>query len=169
RNNRALWRIARGILGDDAEAEDVLQETYLRGFGALGSFRGESSLTTWFARIVVNEALRRRQRRQPTVGIDDIAEDALRPDEAARFPLMTPPDPEQAAARGEIRRIVERAIDRLPAEFRAVFMMRVIEQMSIEETAALLGIPEATVKTRLWRANLALRTALGADLADAFA
>lgn len=168
-NNRALWRLARGILGDDGEAEEVVQETYLRGFGALDTFRGESSFATWLARIVVNEALRRLQRRRPTIDIDELAESALLSDETRQCPAVVPSNPEQAAARAEIRRMIERAVDRLPPPFRTVFMMRVLEQMTVEETVAVLGIPEATVKTRLWRANLALRSALGADLADAFA
>lgn len=166
RNNRALWRIARGILGNDAEAEEVVQETYLRSLTGIENFRGEASLASWLGRIVVNEALRRLERRQPTVDIDELA-DSLPLDQAA-YQAAAPSDPERAAAQAEIRRIVERAVDRLPPPFRAVFMMRVVEQMSVEETAALLDIPPATVKTRLWRAHLALRSALGADLAAGF-
>lgn len=166
RHNRALWRVARGILGSDSEAEDVVQETYLRGLTAIQSFRGESSLRTWLARIVVNEAMRRLERRRSTVNVDDLAE-TLTADQAMH-PAAVPMDPEQAAAGSEIRRMVERAIDRLPAPFRAVFMMRVVEQMSVQETAGALDIPAATVKTRLHRANSVLRSALGADLAAAF-
>lgn len=166
RNNRALWRIARGILRDDAEAEEVVQETYLRGLSAIDRFRGDSSLATWLARIVVNEAMRRLERRRPSVPMEEWDE-TLGADPGA-YALAAPSDPEQVAARAEIRRLVEHAIDRLPAPFRAVFIMRTIEQMTVEETAAALGIPPATVKTRLWRANLALRAALGGDLAQAF-
>ena len=166
RNNRALWRIARGILGNDAEAEDVVQESYLRGLSGLEKFRGDSSLASWLARIVVNEAMRRLEQRQRSNATAELV-DTLAASQAA-YPAAVPPDPEQAAARTEIRRIVEQAIDRLPEPFRMVFVMRVVEQLSIEETAAFLDIPPATVKTRLWRANLALRSRLGADLAAGF-
>lgn len=163
RHNRALWRIARGILRDEAEAEEAVQDAYLRAFTTASEFRGESSLATWLARIVINEALRRLGRRRPNFGLSAIEEGM-----AARNPqllAMLPPTPEQAAARAQIRRLVERAVDALPTPFRLVFLMRVVEQLSIEETAAALHIPEATVKTRLHRANLQLRHALGAEFA----
>jgi RNA polymerase sigma-70 factor, ECF subfamily len=164
-HNRALWRIARSILGDDADAEEVVQETYLRGFRAIGTFRGDANLGTWLARIAVNEALRRLGRRRPAAdaaGLDEA-------DGSEQIAAATTANPEHIAARAEIRRMVERAIDALPPPFRAVFMMRVVEQMSIEETAAVLAIPAATVKTRLHRATRELRAALRADLAAVFA
>jgi RNA polymerase sigma-70 factor (ECF subfamily) len=121
-------------------------------------------LGTWLARIVINEALRRVEHRRPTVDLADVAEQL--PAEHTGSVTMTPPaGPEHAAARAEIRRILEHAVDALRAEFRAVFMMRVVEQMSIEETAGLLDIPQATVKTRLHRANERLRATLGVEFA----
>lgn len=168
-NNQRLFRLARGFLEDAAEAEDVLQESYVRAFTHLDGFRGQSSLATWLARIVLNEALGRRRRRRPTVDINDIAETPIAGDGYAAF---SEPTPEQAIARREIRRAIEKAVDELAPPFRSVFILRAVEQMSIEETAACLGIPSDTVKTRLHRANKRLRRALTAQfgplLDDAF-
>jgi len=158
-NNQRLYRLARGILRDDAEAEDAVQEGYVRAFTGLDGFKGEASLATWLARIVANEALGRLRRRRPTVDIDDVAE-TLVADEGMAGLGPAEPSPEQASARQEIRRAIEAAVDRLPAAFRSVFILRAIEQMSIDETAACLGIPGETVKTRLHRANKLLRQAL---------
>ena len=160
RNNQRLYRLARGILRDDAEAEEAVQESYVRAFTHLDGFKGDSTLATWLSRIVLNEALGRLRRRKPTVDIEDVADTLA---VAAPGALSREePSPEQAIARQEIRRSIERAVDDLPASFRAVFMMRAIEQMSIEETASCLGIPPETVKTRLHRANKLLRQALNA-------
>jgi RNA polymerase sigma-70 factor, ECF subfamily len=137
----------------------------VRTFASLDAFRGDASLGTWLARIVINEALRRvESRKMPMVDLDDVAEQ-LPLGHAGSATMATPAGPEHAAARAEIQRILETAVDALPSEFRAVFIMRVVEQMSIEETAGLLGIPQATVKTRLHRANERLRTTLGAEFA----
>lgn len=165
-HNRALWRIARSILRDDGDAEDALQEAYLRAFSRIGDFRGESSLATWLARITINEALRRRELRRASVDLEE-AGDETTPAFEGRWGGMPIATPEQAAARAEVRLLVEHAVDALPAPFRLVFVMRVIEQMSIEETAEALGIPPATVKTRLHRANQQLREALGKEFAAA--
>lgn len=164
RHNRTLWRLARGILGDDGEAEEAVQDTWLRAFGAAHAYRGEASLGTWLARIAINEALRRAGRRRPTVELDPIA-DLLPMDHPGSATMARPVGPEHAAARAEIQRLVERAIDTLPPLFRVVFMMRVVEQMSTEETASTLAIPAATVKTRLHRANEQLRAVLGGTFA----
>jgi RNA polymerase sigma-70 factor (ECF subfamily) len=166
-NNHALWRIARSILRHESEADDAVQDAYVSAFTHLADFRGESSLYTWLARITMNEALRRLRRRRPTADLDGLA-DSMAVDHAH---ATTPPaaaNPEHAAARREIRRIVEQAIDALAPPFRVVFVMRAIEQMSVEETAAQLGIPAATVKTRLHRAKQQLREALGSQFADVF-
>jgi RNA polymerase sigma-70 factor, ECF subfamily len=163
-HNRGLWRIARGILGNDADAEEAVQDAYVRAFASLDAFRGDASLGTWLARIVINEALRRVEHRKPTVDLADVAEQ-LPLDHTGSATMASPVGPEHAAAHAEIQRILEHAVDALPSEFRAVFMMRIVEQMSIEETAGLLGIPQATVKTRLHRANERLRTTLGAEFA----
>ncbi len=162
-HNRRLWRLARGILRDESDAEDVVQEAYLRAFTRLDDFRGDSSLGTWLARITINEALRRLATRRAFAQPAELNE-TVAPQDHCDPAADTTPTPEQLAARMEVRRLVERAIDALPSPFRLVFIMRVIEQMSIEETASALGIPSATVKTRLHRANQQLRLTLGNEL-----
>jgi RNA polymerase sigma-70 factor (ECF subfamily) len=155
-NNQRLYRLARGFLDNAAEAEEALQESYVRAFTHLDRFRGESSLATWLARIVLNEALGRLRRRRPMADLDG-AEEAVAAGDAPA------PTPEQEIARREIRRAIERAVDDLPPAFRSVFIMRAVEEMSIEETAVCLGIPGDTVKTRFHRANKQLRRALSAQ------
>jgi RNA polymerase sigma-70 factor (ECF subfamily) len=162
RHNRRLYRVARGILGDDTEAEDVVQESWMRAFQSLASWRAESAFTTWLTRIVINEALGRKRKRRPTVEVSDL--DLIDEQGEARvliFPGIRPgDDPEVDASRAEVRRLRENAIDDLPDSFRVVFVMREVEQMSVEETASQLDIPPETVKTRLHRARRRLREAL---------
>lgn len=167
RNNQRLYRLARGILKDESEAEEAVQEGYVRAFTHLDGFKGEASLATWLGRIVMNEALGRLRRRRPTVDIDDIAESLSASDDSIAAPLLEP-TPEQAMARREIRSAIEKAVDELPPVFRTVFILRAIEQLSVEETATLLGIPGETVKTRLHRANKLLRQALSVQFGAIF-
>ncbi|MGX9424528.1 MULTISPECIES: RNA polymerase sigma factor [Bradyrhizobium] len=156
-NNRRLYRLARGILRNDSEAEDVVQETYVRAFTHLADFRGESSLSTWLSRITMNEALGRLRRERPGVEISSLPQGALEA-QIIRFPLMsTADDPEKSMAQREIHRVVEAAIDELPEAFRLVFITRVVEGMNVEETAELLDLRPETVKTRLHRARAMLR------------
>ncbi|HXS38604.1 MAG TPA: RNA polymerase sigma factor [Stellaceae bacterium] len=165
RHNRRLYRIARGILRDDAEAEDALQDAYLKAFSQLGGFRGEAGIGTWLSRIVINEALARLRRRRPTIDWDAIGEGGIPGAEAMKLSQNgARPDPERALAQSQIRRLLEEAIDRLPEEFRLVLLSRAVEEMSIEETASVLGILPETVKTRLHRARRQLRTALEAQI-----
>jgi RNA polymerase sigma-70 factor (ECF subfamily) len=173
RNNQRLFRVARSVLKNDTEAEDVLQETYLKAFRHLGDFRGEARLSTWLTRVALNEALGRKRKERPTVELETGERSATKPG-AEVIPLFagTNDTPEQDAARHEIRRVLEGAIDRLPEDFRTVFVMRVVEDMSIEETAGALELNPATVKTRLHRARALLKaeveSAFGAVLTDAF-
>jgi RNA polymerase sigma-70 factor, ECF subfamily len=173
--NRPLFRVARSILEDDTEAEDALQEAYVTAYGAMNSFRGESKLSTWLTRIVINEALGRlRKQKRDRVVIpfssegqqDETAKEAAAVDESKA-------SPEAATLRAEIRRLLERKIDELPMAFRTVFMMRELEEMTVEETARCLDIPEATVRSRHFRAKGLLRESLARDIdvgtADAFA
>lgn len=165
RHNRRLYRIARGILRDDAEAEDALQDAYLKAFSHLGGFRGEAGIGTWMSRIVINEALARLRRRRPTVDWSTIGSGGVPGAEAIKLSQSgARPDPERALAQSQIRRLLEEAIDRLPEEFRLVLLSRAVEEMSIEETAATLGILPETVKTRLHRARRQLRSALEAQI-----
>ena len=154
-NNRKLYRLARGILRNDGEAEDVVQETYVRAFTHLEDFRGDSSVATWLARIAMNEALGRLRHRRPGVEWSSLPEGALEA-QIIQFPLVST-DPEKSMAQREIQRVVEQAIDELPEAFRLVFITRVIEGMNVEETAEILGLKAETVKTRLHRARNLLR------------
>lgn len=162
RCNQRLFRVARAVLRDDNEAEDVLQETYLRAFAKLDGFRGQSSLLTWLTQIVLNEARGRLRRRRGATSIEDIGGEG-----AAILAFPAPAgasDPEAAAARSETRRLLERAVDDLPDAFRLVFFMREIEECSVEETAIQMGIKPETVKTRLHRARRMLRESLRVQL-----
>jgi len=160
-HNQRLYRIARSIVRDDGEAEDVLQEAYTRAFTNLATFRGEARLGTWLARIVMNEALGRLRGRRPTVALDPIMAAGALEAEIIPFPNANPElDPETAVAQRELRALLERAIDELPDAFRTVLVARLIEGMSVEETAELLGIVPETVKTRLHRARRLLRDAM---------
>jgi RNA polymerase sigma-70 factor (ECF subfamily) len=175
RCNQRLFRVARGVVNDDAEAEDVVQQAYVNAFEKLGTFRGEASLLTWMIRIVLNEAygrLRQRQRR-PTVCIEQIEAAQADAGRIVAFPSkFGSEDPAAAASRAQIRRMVEQAIDALPEPFRIVFVMREIEECTVEETAFALDLRSETVKTRLHRARRLLRSSLQdtllATLSDAF-
>jgi RNA polymerase sigma-70 factor, ECF subfamily len=155
-NNRRLYRLARGILRNDSEAEDVVQEAYVRAFTHLENFRGDSSLSTWLSRITMNEALGRLRRQRPAVEIDALPQGALEA-QIIQFPLAASDDPEKSMAQREIQAVVEHAIDDLPEAFRLVFITRVIEGMNVEETAEILSLKPETVKTRLHRARTMLR------------
>lgn len=165
--NRRLFRIARSILRNDGEAEDVVQETYVRAFTGLDLFRGDAGFGTWLTRIAMNEALGRLRRRRPTVDWEVYGENRMQA-EIINFPISAMGgDPERTMAQGEIRAVLERAIDELPDSFRAVFVARIVEGMSVEETADLFGLRPETVKTRLHRARLLLRDALEERLGPA--
>ena len=169
RYNRRLYRVARGVVRDDSEAEDVLQEAYLRAFSAIADFRGESSLSTWLTRIVLNQALQ-RLRRRTDVPVSDIDKDAERRGaEVIPFPAsQSTIDPERAMAQQQLCQLVERAIDELPCDFRTVLIARVIEGMSVEETAAAFDLQPETVKTRLHRARRLLKEALAEHIGPRF-
>jgi RNA polymerase sigma-70 factor (ECF subfamily) len=156
-NNRRLYRLARGILRNDNEAEDVVQETYVRAFTHLGEFRGDSTLSTWLSRIAMNEALGRLRRQRPGVELSSLPSGTLEA-QIIQFPLLSATDdPERTMAQREITHVVEGAIDELPEPFRMVFITRVVEGMNVEETADILGLKPETVKTRLHRARTMLR------------
>lgn len=173
RHNRLLFRTARSILHSDAEAEDALQEAYLRAWRALPGFRADARLSTWLVRIVTNEALGRLRRHSAQViPLDASTElhDDLRPALMEDDPQG---QPEHMAMRTQVRQLMEACIDRLPDAFRTVFMLRAVEELSVEDVAQALQIPEATVRTRYFRARSLLREALARDIdvamGDAFA
>lgn len=163
RHNRALFRIARAILRDDAEAEDALQEAYLKAYTTIAGFRGDARLSTWLGRIVANEALmrlRRSARRSAILPMQPAGEGDLNliSDTAMRQ------EPEIAAQRAEMRKLIEAQIDALPEAYRPVFMLRAVEECSVEETAEILDIPAATVRSRFFRARSLLREALAREI-----
>jgi RNA polymerase sigma-70 factor, ECF subfamily len=166
-HNQRLYRIARGVVRHDSEAEDIVQEAYVKAFAHLDAFRGDSSLATWLSRIVINEALGRLRKRRRTVAMPENPQA-----EIIRFPLNPSDDPERTMAQRQILQLVEQATDSLPDVYRTVFVARVIEGLSIEETSDLLGVRPETVKTRLHRARALVRKALddqiGPVLLDAF-
>ena len=165
RNNRMLFRTARSILKDDAEAEDALQDAYLRAYRALDGFRVEAKLSTWLVRIVVNEALGRLRRRGVAEVIPlDTAIDAAGSQTEAWMAQDPNGQPERAAMRAEVRRLIEARIDTLPDAFRTVFVLRAVEELSVNEVAAALDIPQATVRTRYFRARSLLREGLSRDV-----
>jgi RNA polymerase sigma-70 factor (ECF subfamily) len=162
-HNRRLFRTARAILKSDADAEDAVQDAYIAAYRGIGSFRGDARLSTWLTRIVVNEAyarLRKAARAQVVPLGTGLAEDEP---EAAMIPATTEA-PDLAAQRAELRRLLERHIDALPEQFRTVFMLRDVEELTVDEVAVTLGIPEATVRTRAFRARALLRAALTQEI-----
>ena len=171
RHNQVLYRTARAILRDDTEAEDAVQDAYIQAFRSLDSFRGESSVRTWLVRITANEALmrlRRLRRNAEVIPIDHEHGEAL----MSQVADVNEPGPERTALNGEVRRMIERRIDALPDLYRAVFVMRAVQELTVEETAEALGLPEATVRTRFFRARALMRSALEVEmdrgLIDAF-
>ena len=165
-HNRMLYRLARSILKDDAEAEDAVQEAYFAAYRNINAFRGGAKLSTWLARIVINEAFGRLRKRKKAVVVPlesaRIGGDS-RPEEGNMFE-GTEEQPDAAALRAELRGLLERRIDSLPEPFRIVFVLRDVEEMSVEEAAECLEIPAATVRTRAFRARALLRESLSRDL-----
>lgn len=137
RHNQLLYRTARSILRDDAEAEDALQESYLQAWRAIDQFRGDAKLATWLTRIVINESIarsRKSARRAEVMQLHVGAEPADHPTEATMEPGASE-SPETGAMRAETRRLLEKTIDALPDVFRTVFVLRALEEMSGEEVA----------------------------------
>ncbi len=161
RYNQRLYRVARSILRNDAEAEDVMQDAYVRAFEHLDQFAGEALFSTWLTKIAVHEALRRARRAARVEDLEVMAN--VRSDTR---------DPERQAYDGELRRVLERAVDALPESYRLVFVLRAVEGLSVAETAACLELGEEAVKTRLHRARRLLRQDLeeraGIVAAEAF-
>ncbi len=175
RHNQILYRTARSILKDDAEAEDAAQEAWLLAYRAIGNFRGDAKLSTWLVRIVVNEAISRNRKRGRGAEVIQLGGEPQEDKEAAEGNVnqTLPEQPEHAARRAQTRRLLEAKIDELPDAFRTVFVLRALEELSVEETAAALSVPEATVRSRFFRARGLLREALSKEIdlayGDAFA
>ena len=169
RNNQRLYRAAWSVLKHRAETEEAVQDGYLKAFAAMDSFAGTSSLSTWLTRIVINEALERRRKAErrtrllherAVTDIDDYRERLMEGSER-------PASPEAETMRGQVARVLERAIGKLPENFRTVFVLREVEGLSVEETATVLQIPKETVKTRLLRARRRLQRELDPELREA--
>jgi RNA polymerase sigma-70 factor, ECF subfamily len=166
RHNGRLFRVARAIVRDDADAEDVLQEAYLDAYRSLAQFRGDSQVGTWLVRIVANRALmrlRKQKRDRVVVSINQPRSSDDRSD-TLEFPDRHSESPPAAALRAEVRRLIEQRIDELPVAFRTVFVLREVEELTVAEAAECLGIPAATVRSRLFRARALLRDALARDM-----
>lgn len=162
-NNQRLYRAAWSVLRDRAEAEEVVQEAYLKAFTGRTQFSGASSLSTWLTRIVINEALERKRAAQSMKRNFDLA---LLAEYRDRFAGGDALSPEDAVLRVQVSRILEQIIAALPDDFRSIFILRDIEDMSVEETSEALGVAVETVKTRLFRARRRLRQSLGPDLRE---
>lgn len=173
RHNQLLFRTARSIVRNDAEAEDVVQEAWLHAWRALGTYRAEGRLSTWLVRITSNEALGRLRRKSAQVIPLEAAMNSSAPETQAALTDKPDRGPEQSVQRRQMRTLVEARIDLLPEAFRTVFVLRAIEEMSVEEVAEALEIPAATVRTRFFRARSLLRESLAQEidsaLGDAFA
>jgi len=175
RHNQMVYRTARSILRDDAEAEDAVQEAYLLAYRGMSAFRGDAKLSTWLVRIVANEAIARLRKRSRGAEIIQLSGETREDSETVEGNVnqTLPEQPEHAARRAQTRRLLEAKIDELPDAFRTVFVLRALEELSVEEAAVALGIPEATVRSRFFRARGLLREALSKEIdiayGDAFA
>jgi RNA polymerase sigma-70 factor (ECF subfamily) len=159
RHSQRVYRAARAILGNDDEAADVTQETFVRAYRKIGQFAGRAKFSTWLTKIAVYEArARRRKRRARTVRPSDSVTSAKK----SRSEADPAPDPERAVLAREVRALLEAAIEDLPEVYRPVFVMRLVEEMSTEETAEVLSLSQDAVKTRLRRARALLREKLQA-------
>ena len=163
RYNRRLYRLARAILKDSAEAEDVLQDAYLSAFQAMHHFRGDAALSTWLSRLVLNECSGRMRRNTRRRNIIPMVSSTHRP-EVDTVAAKDSDLPDQAIGRAQIRDILEHKLDELPEPFRLVFVMRSVEEFSVQETAQTLDIPEDTVRSRHFRARSLLREALAQEI-----
>jgi RNA polymerase sigma-70 factor (ECF subfamily) len=157
RHNQRLYRVARAILRNDGEAEDVMQDAYVRAYEHLGQFAGRAKFSTWLTRIAVHEALARQHRGNRFEELESMSEQ--QGDPMDRFASIAP-NPEQQASNTEIGRLLEEAVEKLPDDYRTVFMLRDVEEMSTTDAADVLDITEENVKVRLHRARVLLRKAL---------
>jgi RNA polymerase sigma-70 factor (ECF subfamily) len=161
RFNRRLFRAARAVLHDNADAEDALQEAYLTAYRQMKQFRGDSALGTWLTRLVLNECLGRRRRSQRRQNVVPIVPTDI---EMTRTPARDCERPDSLLDRAQLRAVLQHRLDELPESYRTVFVLRSVEELSVEETALCLSIPEATVRSRHFRAKSLLREALALEL-----
>ncbi|HZD95866.1 MAG TPA: RNA polymerase sigma factor [Candidatus Sulfotelmatobacter sp.] len=153
RYNQRLYRVSRAILREDGEAEDVMQDAYVRAYEHLDQFAGRAAFSTWLTRIAIHEALARKRRRGRMEELDALPTHG----DAMSILKSSTPTPEAGTAQAQMRQLLEEAIDRLPETYRSVVVLREVEEMSVAETAESLGVTDAVVKTRLHRAHAMLR------------
>lgn len=163
RNNQTLYRAARSILQNEEEAEEAVQDAYLKAYRAITDYRGDATLSTWLTRIVINEALARRRKWKRRAERVQIVQ-TLESEENLYMQQHSANSPERNAQRAETRRLIERNIDQLPEAFRSVFVLRALEEMTVQETASCLDIPEATVRSRFFRARGLMREAMACEV-----
>jgi RNA polymerase sigma-70 factor (ECF subfamily) len=164
RHNQLLFRTARSVLKSDDETEDAVQDAYINAWRGLGSFRSDAKLSTWLVRIVLNEALGRVRKRNGNVVPLDMVGGSLMNEPEVAVAADQDAQPDRLAARAQMRRLIEARIDALPEVFRTVFVLRGVQEQSVEEVAAIVGIPEATVRSRFFRARGMLRESLSRDV-----
>ena len=157
RYNQRLYRVSRVVLRDDSEAEDVMQDAYVRAYEHLDQFEGRAAFSTWLTRIALHEALARKRRRKPIQELD-----AMQEMKGDSMPILksSKPDPEAETAQAQVRQLLEGAIQALPEPYRVIVVLREVEEMDVAETAETLGVSESVVKTRLHRAHAMLRREL---------
>jgi RNA polymerase sigma-70 factor, ECF subfamily len=165
RHNQRVYRVARAVVRDEAEVEDIMQQAYMNAFAHLHQFAERSQFSTWLTRIALNEACARRRRHTAVAGARIVSHnehemDTLRTSQA---------DPEHQAYANELRRVLEHAVDALPSVYRVVFVLRDIEGLTTDETGDSLGLGEEAVKTRLHRARAMIRRAVTAQIGVAAA
>lgn len=165
RHNQRLYRLARAVLRDETEAQDALQEAYLAAYRSIGQFRGDAALSTWLSRLVLNECLgrlRRSTRRENVIPMT-----GAKTDPELEMSNVAAPDldqPDRKVGRAQMRTLIERKLDELPESFRVIFVLRSVQELSVEDIAQSLGLPEATVRTRHFRARSLLREALAQEI-----
>ena len=164
RHNERLYRAARAVMGDESDIEDIMQQAYMNAFAHLDEFESRSQFSTWLTRIVLNEAFARRRRRRRTVLAADAAEE--RPGQRDSMDELNAPqpDPERQAYASELQRLLEGAVDQLPASYRVAFVLRDVEGLSTAEAGEALGLREEAVKTRLHRARAMIRKSITAQI-----
>jgi RNA polymerase sigma-70 factor (ECF subfamily) len=165
RYNQRLYRVARSMLRNGEDAEEAVQDAYLAAYQNMAAFRGEASLSTWLSRVVVNQCLARlrRQARRDNI-VPMVSMGGPDEEEGPAMPADDKDTPDRALVRAELRAVLERKLDELPESFRTVFVLRSVEEMSVEETAQTLNLPEATVRSRHFRARSMLRESLAQEI-----